>query len=70
MKLRSGIAVLGVLTTFATAAGASHFAERLGLSKEESEKVQSAFKEERKKLRPLERELRDAVVKLRDQVED
>lgn len=70
MKLRSGFAVLGVLMTFATAAGASHFAERLGLSKEESQKLELAFKEKRSTLRPLKRELRDAMLKLRDQVED
>ncbi|MBI4346870.1 MAG: hypothetical protein HY553_08440, partial [Elusimicrobia bacterium] len=37
---------------------------------EESQKLEAAFKEKRKKLRPLQRELRDAVLKLRDQVED
>lgn len=45
-------------------------AEKAGLSKEQAEKLKDAFQEGRKTMRPLRRELRDAMTRLHDQVED
>lgn len=44
--------------------------ERLGLTEAQADKLEAAMKERKKAMRPLRRELRDAMLKLRDQVED
>lgn len=83
MKRWSWIALVGLLGFLSGAARAelkeeggrraewrARFAERMGLSKEDTEKLEAAFKERRKVMKPLRRDLRDAMLKLRDQVED
>jgi Spy/CpxP family protein refolding chaperone len=42
----------------------------LGLSKDQQQKMKDAFKAERETMKPLRRELRDALLKLKDMVED
>ena len=49
---------------------AAQWQEHLGLSPEQSEKLQAAFKAEKDAMRPLRRELRDALAQLKDRVED
>jgi Spy/CpxP family protein refolding chaperone len=44
--------------------------ERLGLTEAQADKLEAAFQERRKAVKPLRRELRDALTKLHDQVED
>ncbi|MFA6093137.1 MAG: periplasmic heavy metal sensor [Elusimicrobiota bacterium] len=44
--------------------------EKMGLSKEQSEKLKAAHKAQQEAVKPLQRELRDAMQKLGDQVED
>lgn len=44
--------------------------EKMGLSKEQGEKLEASMKAEREAMKPLQREMRDALTKLRDLVED
>lgn len=46
------------------------FVEKVGLTEAQADKLEAAMKERRKAVRPLKRELRDAMLKLKDQVED
>jgi len=44
--------------------------EKLGLSDEQAGKFEAALKSQREEAKPLRRELRDSMIKLRDQVQD
>lgn len=46
------------------------FVEKIGLTEAQADKLEAAMKEQKKAVRPLKRELRDAMLKLKDQVED
>ncbi len=73
MKRSSWLAFAGVFALVASAAVAGEkgrWGEKAGLSKEQAEKLKESFKEGQKTMRPLHRELRDAMTKLHDQVED
>ena len=49
---------------------AEKWLEKSGLSQEQADKLKAAFKAEREAMKPLRRELRDALLKLKDKVED
>ncbi|MBI4423504.1 MAG: periplasmic heavy metal sensor [Elusimicrobia bacterium] len=85
MRHRSWVALIGLLAVCVTAAQAkdrrehggkdpgdmkARWAEHMGLSKDQAGKLESAFQERRKAMKPLRRELRDAMLQLRDKVED
>jgi len=81
-SIQAMLAVALVASAFAFRAGAEEggkdsngehkgrWAEKWGLSEDESAKLKDSFKAQREASKPMRLELRDALVKLHDQVED